>query len=142
MSIFASDTATTIPIPFDAPHTATIGKLTGRQLELAQAAHLKDFIGGNSPRGWPAIFKKAVAAGTALESDARHTLEDPLIGYDRMTIVRNGLKGWSYFEKSLPSAVEDLDDEALEFFAIEIMRITKPGLFLSREEREAARKND
>lgn len=151
MSIFASEHTATIPVPGDAPHTVTIGKLTGRQLELAQAAHLKDFVGDVSPRGWPRMFKAALDKGTALESDARHMLNDPLIGYDRLSIVRSGLKAWTYTvtngtgeqkpREITAKAVDDLDDEALEHFAIEIMRLTKPGLFLTPEEGEAARKN-
>lgn len=151
MSIFASETTATIPLPFDAPHTVTIRKLTGRDVELAQAAHLKDFVGANSPRGWPAIFKSALAVGTAVDADARHALTDPLVGYDRLAIVRAGLTGWSYTaaddkgvqvpRQVTPAAVADLDDEALEFLAVEIMRLTKPSLFQTAEEREASRKN-
>lgn len=151
MSIFASETTTTIPLPFDAPHTVTIQQLTGRDVELAQAAHLRDFVGANSPRGWPAKFKLALATGTAVESDAQKMLNDPLVGYDRLTVARGGLKGWSYTIKNdkgddvpkpvTPKAVEDLNDDALEFVAIEIMKLTKPSLFLTDEEKQAARKN-
>lgn len=38
-------------------------------------------------------------------------------------------------------AIDDLDDDALTFFATEIMRLTKPSLFETVDEQEADRKN-
>ncbi len=139
MSIFASETTRTLEVPGDAPHTVTIRKLTGADVERAQGEHLNATIAGRSPRGWAAQFQALIAKGIATDVDAAKALGDPLAGYDRLMIVRAGLTAWTY-DKPL-TAVADLDDEALEFVAIEIMRLTKPGLFLTDEEREAARKN-
>lgn len=149
--MFASDTTDTIPNPFDANGTVTIRPLTGREIELAQAAHLRDFVGGNSPRGWPAIFKSALAKGLAVEADALHAVNDPLAGYDRLTVVQAGLTGWTRTESDgkggtrpkpvTPTAIADLLDEPLEHFALEIMKRTKPSLFQTPAEREVARKN-
>jgi hypothetical protein len=140
MSIFASQTSVTIPIPFDDPHTVTIRKLTGRELERAQAEHMRSMVGGRSVRGWSGAFQR-ILNGLATPADAQQVLADPLGGYDRTTIVRAGLISWSYpqaiapltpseaVDRSRTDAVEDLDDEALEFLATEILRRTKPGLF-------------
>lgn len=146
MSIFASDTTVTIPIPSDPSHSVTLRKLTGRDIERAQGEHLNATVAGRSPRGWAGIFHASLAKGTATEADAQKALSDPLAGFDRFTIVRAGLKGWTFKkdEKPVPvndETVSDLDDDALEFFAVEIMRLTKPGLFLTDEERKAAQKN-
>lgn len=145
--MFASDSRRTVPVPFAAPHTVTIQKLSGREVERAQAEHLAAFQGNRSPRGWAAIFQRALETGAATDQDAQRALVDPLNGYDRFTVVECGLKGWSFTSADgtakplTPEAVRDLDDEALEFIAVEVMRLTKPGLFLTAEEREAAQKN-
>ncbi len=149
MSIFASETTRTLEVPGDAPHTVTIRKLTGADVERAQGEHLNATIAGRSPRGWAAQFQALVAKGIATDVDATKALADPLAGYDRLTIVRAGLTAWTYTvtkdgkeaPRPVTESVVDLDDETLEFIAIEIMRLTKPGLFLTDEEREAARKN-
>jgi hypothetical protein len=140
MGIFASETTATVPLPFDPPETITIQKLTGADVERAQAAHLSATVAGKTPRGWEQLFKNAVAKGIATDADAARMLNDPLAGYDRITIVRAGLKAWSYKRAVDAAAIDDIDDESLEFIATEIMRLTKPALFQTPEEREAAKK--
>lgn len=139
MSIFSSETTVTIPVPFDAPHTVTLQKLTGRDLERAQAAHLEDLIAGRSPRGLARVFRRVLDGAPQADAMAQHQ-PDPLEGYDRLSLVRGGLKAWSY-DKEIVGVIADLDDEALEFFATEILKLTKPGLFLTDEEREAKKKS-
>ena len=136
MSIFASETQATIPIPFDPPHTVTIRRLTGAEVERAQSEHLKSIINGRSSRGWSRVFQRALVKG-ASEADAEAALRDPLNGYDRAVIVEAGLLAWSYGEVT-PERRADLDDEALEFLAHEILRLTKPALFQTADEIEAA----
>lgn len=150
MSIFASRTQQTIALPFDEPHTVTIRRLTGREVERAQSEHLKSMVGGRSARGWSGAFQRIIA-GLAAPADAERALADPLSGYDRFAIVRSGLVAWSYPDPLKPDplkpavagtvdAIEDLDDDAVEFIAREILRITKPALFLTEEEAKAAQK--
>lgn len=131
-----------IALPFDRPHTITVRKLTGRQVEIAQAEHMRGLIAGQSSRGWSAKFNRALANG-ASDDEAQSILTDPLNGFDRHTVAAFGLVSWSY-EPTTPTTkqVEDLDDEALEFIALEVMRLTKPHLFQTIEEAEAARKKD
>ncbi len=135
MSIFASQTAATIAIPFDAPHTVTVRKLTGRELDAAQEAHRGSLLGG-STRSWAATFRRALERG-ATDPEVLQAIRDPLTGYDRFAIVRSGLLAWSYPQALTPAlpggpvaAVEDLDDEAVDFIATEIVRLTKPALFV------------
>lgn len=147
MSIFASENTKTVEIPGAPGHTAVIQKLPGRVVERAQAEHLSAFEAGRSPRGWAAFFQTMVRKGVATEADASKFVHDPLAGYDRLTIVRGGLKSWSFRSGDeprpvTPDAVQDLDDEALEYFAVEIMKLTKPGLFKTVAEIEADQKND
>lgn len=61
---------------------------------------------------------------------------------DRLTaVVRAGLKTWTVDAPVTPETIDDLDGEALNHFATEIMRLTKPELFQTAEEQEAAQKN-
>jgi hypothetical protein len=164
MSIFASrSTSDPIPIPgVDPPATCTVRKLSGRELDTAQGDHLRATIAGRfAAHGWAAVFQRQLKAGLATDADAQHVLDDPLSGYDRHAIVKAGLLAWTITDPALPApaadtsddttraktaaargtVIEDLDDDALEFFAVAIMRRTKPGLFLTVDEAEQARKN-
>ncbi len=142
-SIFASQTTDTVVIPFDPAHTATLRKLTGRELDKAQEVHLRATISGRwAAHGWAAEFQRQLEKGIASNTVAERLLRDPLNGYDRHALVAAGLTAWSYPEPALtPEAIEDLDDDALEWFARAILQLTKPGLFQTEDEAEAARKN-
>lgn len=142
MSIFASQTQVTVAIPFDVPHTVTIRKLTGREYETVCEAHRGGFASG-SPRLWPTILRRALDKG-ASDPDVLKAIADPLTGHDRFALVRAGLLAWSYPQAiaivpataTAPAidAVADLDDEAVDFIATEVLRLTKPALFVEAVE--------
>jgi hypothetical protein len=153
-SPFASHTTSDpIPLPFDPPHTVTVRKLTGREIEAAAAAHRGQFA-SNNPRRWPTLLKRALEHGAA-DPEVTRALADPLLGYDRYALVRSGLVAWSYPQAVKPllvatgttaavtlDAIEDLDDEAVDFIATEVLRLTKPRLFDgTAEDGETAQKN-
>jgi hypothetical protein len=141
-SPFASQSIETIPIPADPSATVTIRKLTGGELDAAQAAHLKSTLAGQwAPHGWAARFQRQLAKGIATVADVAAGLADPLNGYDRLALVTAGLVAWSYTDPPLsPAAIGDLDDESLEYFAREILRRTKPALFQTPEVAKADEK--
>lgn len=151
--MFASLTQAIVAIPWDPPHTVTVRKLTGRELEAAQAAHRDSLATGNS-RSWAALFRRGLQKG-ASDPDVLTAIADPLTGYDRYVIVRAGLLAWSYPQAIKPvtvkgegkpdaivDAIDDLDDEGVDCIAREILRLTKPALFLTVEEAEAEKKTD
>lgn len=151
MSSFASRTQKTIENPFDKPHTFTIHRLSGGATERAEAEHLRKFVLGLTPRGWAKKFHAVIEHGRAKAEDIAAAIRDPLAGLDRATVVREALVGWSYTEvvdgKETPltvneKAIDDLDDETVEYLATEIMKLTKPSLFATPEEQETARKKD
>lgn len=133
-----------IPLPFDLPHTVTVRKLTGAEVERAQSVHQRSIASG---RGWANKFRREIEKGIATDGQVLEAIADPLLGYDRMTMVQAGLVAWSYETKPgkpkplTTDAKADLDDEALDFIALEVLRLTKPGLFQTEEEREQATKN-
>lgn len=146
-SPFASRVTATIELPFDPPHTVTVQKLAGRHLRKAHDEHMTRLFNEMRDRGGPSVVKEALGAwASASAGDAKATEQlaevqaDPLNGYDEYAIVAAGVKSWTYGEVT-PAAIEDLDDDAVRFIALEIMRLTKPALFQSGNEREAARKN-
>jgi len=151
MSIFASHVQSDpIPIPWDPPHWVRVRKITGRQVESAQLAH-RDGLALGSARSWATTFRRMLEKG-ADDPEVRKAIANPLTGYDRFSLVRAGLVAWSYPESIKPvtvkgngtdpgvvvDAVEDLDDEAVDFIATEVLRLTKPGLFAATEEDAAA----
>jgi len=150
-SPFASKYTDTIPLPLDAPHTITIRKLTGKEVAEAQEAHASGLNSGQA-RFWSLRFRRILESGQP-DADVLKALADPLTGFERFTMIRAGLLAWTYPESITPvpanaaaktpaiDAVADLDDEAVDFIATEILRLTKPGLFLTLEAAEVERKN-
>lgn len=116
-----------IPLPFDEGQWIQVRKLTGRECEQAQEAH-RGSLG--SSRLWAATFRRALEKG-ASDPEVLQAIRDPLTGYDRYALVRSGLKAWSYPEAITKEggAIDDLDDEAVDFIATEVLRLTKPALF-------------
>ena len=142
MSMFASRTTDTIPIPFEPGQTITLRKLTGGETDAAQEAHLRSTIAGRwSPHGWAQTFQQQLAKGTATAADVVKVLADPLTGYDRLTLATAGIVAWSLPDPAVsPEAIADLGDDELDWVAREILRRTKPALFLTAEDAKAAEK--
>jgi hypothetical protein len=162
MSIFASDTTETFEVPFDPPHTVTIRKLTGKKLMKAQKAFFNELIAEVQSRGGARVQKdieQLFEKGTKTAEEIAKVKADPLNGYDKHALIAAGLASWTYPKSLEPVAVtektadgrevtvmvvpaiEDLDDEAVEFFATEVLRLTKPSLFLTADAAKADRKN-
>lgn len=130
--------------------TVVLQKLGGRAVEMAQAAHSRGVLHGFNGRGWAGKFMDSLAKGTATEAQAKAVLSDPVAGYDRQTVIREGIQSWTCTVKAdgkdAPKpitfdTVGDLDDDLQEYFAVEIMRLTKPHLFKTAAEQETERKN-
>jgi len=154
-SPFASQTQSEpIPLPFDPPHWVIVRKLTGREIEDAADAH-RGQVASGSARAWPATLRRMLEKG-ASDPEVLKAVADPLLGYDRYKLVRSGIVSWSYplpvkrtetiatgtTVVTVVDAVEDLDDEAVDFIAREVLKLTKPGAFLAtREEGEAEKKS-
>lgn len=146
-----------IPLPFDEGQWVQVRALTGRQYEAAQVFHRSNFVANDK---WAGFFRDAIEHGPT-SAQARLLLDDPLTGYDRYALVRSGLTAWSYDKpikriEGKPAveasdktpaqpaidpidAIEDLNDDAIEFIAREVLKLTKPSLFVTTEdEAEAA----
>lgn len=144
----ASRAVTTIPFTPDPPHEITIQKLAGRHLYKAdtendiRAQEYVNRMGG-------AEFRRQLDEATKGKSQEQiaDVVRDPVHAYDKHIVVLHGLKSWTYEDAPVPDVkdyderkafVEDLDPDALEFIAREILRWTRPSLF--KEEATAAQK--
>lgn len=141
-SIFASLTTATVPVPFDPGQTITVRKLTGREFDAAQDAHRASIASGRS-RSWSVTFRRMLEKG-ASDPDVVKAIADPLTGFDRFEVVAAGLLAWTYPQPvtgaTRKATLEDLDDEAVDFIATEILKLTKPALFQTQEEAKAAQR--
>ncbi len=146
MSIFASLHTLVVHPPADPEASITIQRLTGKSVEMAQAEHMRQTQAGFTGRGWASMFLRRILAGIGTEEDLDKITTDPLVGFDRLSVVKLGVKAWSFEVDGKPKpvnadAIADIDDETLEYLAVEIMRLTRPALFQTVEQLEAARKN-
>lgn len=161
-SPFASlSTSDPIPLPFDPGQSIVVRKLTGREFEQAQESHARGVAVGRS-RLWSETFKRILEKGVVATAELQAELRDPLTGFDRYAVIRSGLVSWTYPQSLKPvvvtpavpasdgvaavpaviyDAIDDSDDEAIEFIARAILQLTKPALFLTVAEQEQERKN-
>lgn len=155
-SPFASRTVVTLPIPFDPPNEVTLQKLAGRHLQKAEVAAQANWIETMDAKGGikkqREILREYEADKPAAEPEEEPKEEkpvDPLAGLDPYTVCRFGIKAWTYDESLAEDpetkrvlALDDMDADSLNWFATEVMRLTRPGLFLTKEERKEAEKKD
>jgi hypothetical protein len=106
------DTQKTIPI-LDEGASATIRKLSFRQLEAAQAEKRK------------AAIETIAALGDALDKLPSGGDDGAPAGraatYDRFTVLVAGIVGWGYTEPLSPEAIGDLDEDSAQYLFDEIM---------------------
>jgi hypothetical protein len=131
VSIFASETERTIPFDLDPPHTITIRKLRGGEDERAKAA-------GISVKVRTLVKKFEALRGmlnTAIVEDLKADVADPLVAYDRASVITGGLVAWTYHDGAppTPEQIADLDDDAMDWIARAILRLSKPAAFVGAE---------
>src|SRR5436305_9829240 len=73
---------------------------------------------------------------------ARARAERPADQSFRQAILRAGIVAWTFADVAVsPETIDDLDEDAAEFIASEIILLTKPSLQQTAEQSETARKN-
>lgn len=138
MSVFTSRNTTTIPIPGADAQTAVIRQLAPRHLEAARKESQRKSLATFKEYG-AALFKELREVSP--EDIAKETARDPLMGYDQETLVLKGVVSWTLDQDLSAETCADLHEDTLEGLARAILQCSKPGLFRSDEETEAARKN-
>lgn len=150
--MFASDVTKVIDsLPFDPSHSAIVRKLSGWQLGKASKAFFNDLIREVVERGGAKVQKEVEALFADPEKfndEVAKVKADPLNGFDKFTLVAHGVNEmskrpeWASMEKSKRlELAREMDDEVVDFFATEIMKLTKPALFMTGDEAEAEKKS-
>lgn len=138
-SIFASFITKVVEMPGAPEHTVTIRKLAPKHLSAAAKASQLESIAAFKEIGGAAFVKELQSMGGD-EAVSRARSKDPLIGYDRLTLLEHGIKSWTFEEPLSREFFEDnLDDDTLTTLAREVLQLAKPALFVA--EPEEARKN-
>ena len=145
MSVFTSLVTTTLEVPTDSGQSITIRKLAPKHLKAASRAAQMESLEDLKAIGGPAFLRELTALG-ADETAQRETVKaaakaDPLMTFDRLTLLEHGVTAWTYERALGPEALEDLDDETREWLAREVLKLARPALF-AEDEGEAEQKND
>lgn len=140
MSVFTSLVTQVVAIPHDAGQTATIRKLAPKHLEAAAKAAQLRAIEDFRAMGAAQFLKELQAVGGE-QAATSAAATDPLLKFDRLTLLEHGVTGWTYTQSCTRASFEDLDEETLDCLSRAVLRLAKPSLFETDVEREAARKN-
>jgi hypothetical protein len=152
MSIFLSRVTKDITVG-DPPVTFTVRKLNGKALAKAAITGImnaRELIGplGEDFKRELAEARKAKAAEQS-EADAAGTpvppvdIDDPVSNFDHDALCLKGIvSATEAADFKNPDVIADLDDEVKATLAEAILRLSKPALFQTVAEQQAARKND
>jgi len=107
-----------IDIPHEDGEWLEVRRLSWRELETADNAASEASTERIKRMGGDII--KAVMSLRDKEREEQAT------GYDKLTVLRLGLIGWSYDVKLSPESIDLLDEETAEFAYREILALSNP----------------
>ena len=139
-SVFTSLNTETLTIPHDPPNTVTIRQLSPGALKAATRASQVQSMKDLREMGGTAFLKELRDLSDKDVKDA--VSKDPMLLYDRVTLLNKGIIEWTYDKERTPAVYEDLNEQTGAFIAEAILRLANPKLFQSDEEQEVASKND
>lgn len=140
MSAFTHKVTQTVEsIPNEPGSTALIRKLAPRHLEAAAKESQRRSL--NELKEMGVSFIKELRSLT--EADiSKATTADPLLTYDVPTLIEKGVVSWTLSEDLTPENISSLDEDAQDYLARAILKLSRPKLFQSVEDAETERKND
>lgn len=138
MPPFTSLFTKVLDVPGDPDQTITIRMLAPESLEQAAKLQQRKVMQDVRDMGGMAILKEFEDL-KATGADARAA--DPLLQFDRVTLLEKGIMGWTYEPKVSRVTCADLTEDVAEFVARAILRLAKPSLFVTAEEAEAEKKD-
>lgn len=143
MSVFTSRVTKTLSVPHDPEHTVIVRKLAPRHLEAAARVSQQQSIDDFKSMGGAAFLKEleAMKKPSLEQADQVAAAKDPLLLFDRLTLIEKGVLSWSYDAPIAAESYADLDEETRDFLAREILRLARPALFQTPTEAETDRKN-
>lgn len=137
MSIFTSFVTEVLEVPGEPGQTITIRRLAPKALERARDAArergnremrlTRESMGEAEFDAFKAEIAKNIADGGT-------TVSDPLNGYDRLSLVKDGVTGWTFDAPLDTASFEDIDEDRLEWLATAILKLSKPSLYAASAE--------
>lgn len=145
-SIFTHRVTQELEVPDTDPvQRITIRKLAGRHLETAAVEAQRKSLDNVRHMGGPAMVKEFLAMREPKPASTPETVEavaaDPMSGYDPISLAQQAVVSWTFEEPLTPTAIEEMDDDTLGWLSAAVLKLAKPRLFLTAEEREVARGN-
>lgn len=137
-SVFTSQVTDTVPIPHDVGQSAIIRQLAPHQLDKAAKVQQTVAIADLRALGGAAFLKEMQELTDKRGPDQ---IPDPLLQYDRVTLLEEGVLSWTYPESATKEYFKDLNDQTLDVLARAVLKLAKPSLFQTEKELEAATKN-
>ncbi len=144
MSVFAKLRSAVLQIPNTSGETVTIRGLSPTGLRAAQAENQRKAV--LAMKAQRELEDAVGAEDTPVDPDAVKAWQDkvrsnPLLAYDAETLIAKGVSSWTLELDATPENIAELDEDARDWMATEILRLSKPSLFRTIEEQEADRKN-
>lgn len=121
--MLVSRNAREVPIPHEPGEWLKLRPLSWKQLDDARKARTREAVKSSvemTREMGPELMAQIRSART--ETAAESAPADPSEAYDRATLLRLGIVGWSYEEPVSPEAIDDLDEETAEWAARELLR--------------------
>lgn len=138
-SPFTSLCTMVLAVPGTDDQSVTIRMLAPEHLEQAAKAQQRKVLHELREMGGASVLKEFQELATG--PSAMPGASDPLLLYDRVTLLEKGIIAWTYAPEITRAVCADLNDETAGFLAREILKFSKPSLFLTAAEAEAAQKN-
>lgn len=160
-SLLSSRATATIPIPFATPHEVTVQKLAGRHLDRARKVAQANWLAEIESKGGIQKQKELLKAFKDDEpvnptvKDKPEEKVDPLAGLDQYTLCRFGVTGITSDDSLEEEEVIDDDgnkvmrvrlfyeasEDELKWYATQVMKVTSPRLFETKDEHQESEKN-
>jgi len=137
---FTSLFTKTIAVSGDPDQTVTIRKLAPEHLERAMKTQQRRVVQDLREMGGLSVLKEFQDLKQSPET-APEVVADPLLQFDRVTLLETGITAWTYEQQISRATCADLDEETAEYLAREILRYAKPSLFLAADEAHAEKKD-
>jgi len=144
MSVFSSKVTKELTVP-GGTDTITIRKLAPRHLEAAAKEQQREFFANLKSMSDGIDEFKKLRDGEKKDPKPSAGDDDgptnPLVLFDRLTLIEKGVIGWSFAEERTRENFEDLDSDTAEWLATEILTLAKPRLFQTKAQAAEDRKN-
>lgn len=111
-----------LTLPHEPDAWIEVRMLSGLQLQHAQAAARHERITRMHQMG-PELVRATITSADpeAIKAARADNADDPLDGYDRRTLLLEGIVDWGYGEPVTPENIDDLDEETMQYVALQLL---------------------